>query len=448
MNLEIASDKDKCQTAIDGLVKGIEGTSLKKDFNTLATDPNLIDEVVENLEEIYPNLRKIRLNENGNCWSIGVIISALKLEILGQTNIQLYDLPEKCLQTQEDDVQAGSPSSSINLGKVALSMSKDFVDKGTIIETALKVEIDAINTKKVNIILNNTNVFVFDFESSEKANKMLDWVGINKSGESTPYKYESGREYGWLSASEEAKSPCDIGYDESGGCSYGKHQMAVKTGKLNEFIDWLAKNYSDKSKNEYKGFTEAIINDAKSINSKKGCATCELTIEFQKVCDNMSFIGLAHEFISEKNYKPTYNKIMNMFGELNLFKNLDSKDEEALKEMCYSLGVQHGGAFRIFMMALFKDYTECSEIQILDIKDYDCSPSLSDFPNVNPSETQKTTMKQTANSISMQEYVKRVYAARKLYVKANRNTIKDWENIIRIRYKKEENSIEKTIYNK
>ncbi|WP_337045423.1 hypothetical protein [Emticicia sp. 17c] len=224
--------------------------------------------------------------------------------------------------------------------------------------------------------------------------------------------------------------------------------MAVKTGKLNEFIDWLIKKYPDKSINEYKGFTETIINDAKKNDSKNGCEKCELTTEFQKVCDDNGFISLAHEFISEKNYKPTYNKIMNMFGESSLFKNLNSKDEEALKEMCYSLGVQHGGAFRIFMMALLKDYTGCSENQILDVDDSDCSPSLSDYPKENPSSTQKVTMNQTANSISMQDYVKRVYAARKLYLKANRNSISNWDIIIKNRYKKEENSINKTIYNK
>ena len=50
MILEIASNKDKCQTAIEGLVKNVEGTSLKEDFNTLATEPNLIDGVIDAME--------------------------------------------------------------------------------------------------------------------------------------------------------------------------------------------------------------------------------------------------------------------------------------------------------------------------------------------------------------------------------------------------------------
>jgi len=49
--LKIAAGGSQCQTAIDGLVKDVEGTSLKENFNTLATDPNLIDGVVENIED-------------------------------------------------------------------------------------------------------------------------------------------------------------------------------------------------------------------------------------------------------------------------------------------------------------------------------------------------------------------------------------------------------------
>jgi hypothetical protein len=55
-------------------------------------------------------------------------------------------------------------------------------------------------------------------------------------------------------------------------------------------------------------------------------------------------------------------------------------------------------------------------------------------------------MLKTANSISMSDYIKRVYAARKIYVK---NTgIKGWQNIVKNRYTTEENQIFSIIYNK
>ena len=44
------SNEVTCQTAIEGLVKDVKGTSLKEDFNNLATDPNFIDGVIDAME--------------------------------------------------------------------------------------------------------------------------------------------------------------------------------------------------------------------------------------------------------------------------------------------------------------------------------------------------------------------------------------------------------------
>ncbi len=52
MIVEIAAGGSQCQTAIEGLVKDVEGTSFKEDFNDLATDPNLIDDVINKLDQI------------------------------------------------------------------------------------------------------------------------------------------------------------------------------------------------------------------------------------------------------------------------------------------------------------------------------------------------------------------------------------------------------------
>ncbi|WP_337045424.1 hypothetical protein [Emticicia sp. 17c] len=103
-------------------------------------------------------------------------------------------------------------------------MTKSFIGNEVVLkEKDLYAEGDAGNPKKVNIVLGDTPAMIFEFETKELANKMIDWIGANKKEETKTLKYESGQEYGWLSASEESKNPCDIGYDESGGCSYGKH---------------------------------------------------------------------------------------------------------------------------------------------------------------------------------------------------------------------------------
>ena len=203
-------------------------------------------------------------------------------------------------------------------------------------------------------------------------------------------------------------------------------------------------NYKNELKNDYQEFTKEVINSAKKMDSKNSCTSCELTKAFNKVCSDTKFIDLAHKFIAEKNYKPVYDKIMKLFGNSQLFKDLTLEDEEALKEMCYSLGVQHGGAFKIFEMSLIKDFTGCSESEILDKKNSECSSNK--FPSLKPSNSEKAEILKTANSISMSDYIKRVYAARKIYVK---NTgIKGWQNIVKNRYTTEENQIFSIIYNK
>ncbi|WP_337045426.1 hypothetical protein [Emticicia sp. 17c] len=175
MFVDITAGGAQCQTAIDGLVKDVVGISLKEDFNTLVTDPDLIDELTTDV------LKKIKLNENDKCLSIGVIISALKLEILGQTNLKLYDLPTACVNTTEADVQAETPSSSVNLGKISLSMSKSFIGNGVVLkEKALYAEGDAGNPKKVNIVLGDTPAMIFEFTSQAMADRVLDWMGGGK----------------------------------------------------------------------------------------------------------------------------------------------------------------------------------------------------------------------------------------------------------------------------
>ncbi|OYU92880.1 MAG: hypothetical protein CFE21_22575 [Bacteroidetes bacterium B1(2017)] len=51
MILKITAGGEQCKTAIADLVSGITGTSLTEDFNNLATEPNLIDDFIENIED-------------------------------------------------------------------------------------------------------------------------------------------------------------------------------------------------------------------------------------------------------------------------------------------------------------------------------------------------------------------------------------------------------------
>ena len=249
-------------------------------------------------------------------------------------------------------------------------------------------------------------------------------------------KHSSTREYGWLSASQESgDDACVIGYDFKGGCSYGKHQLAVRTGKFEAYKKYIESNYPNYKSKYADIFTQTDIDEAKQLSSKPTCNDVKngLTKAFKTVCKDPVFIDLAHNTITEQNYKPIYEKINNTFAGTRLFSNLSERDEEALKEMAYSLGVQHGGALRIFHMALINDYTACS----FDIKgeitsdspEYCKGVKTVGFPPKNPKEPQLTQMKQTANNLTMEEYINRVYAARKLYVYALK--IDGWQNILK-----------------
>ena len=55
MILKIAAGGSQCKTAIDGLVKDIEGTSLKEDFNDIVSDGKMIDDVLGAIKDATCN---------------------------------------------------------------------------------------------------------------------------------------------------------------------------------------------------------------------------------------------------------------------------------------------------------------------------------------------------------------------------------------------------------
>jgi len=149
-----------------------------------AEQKSILEDVSDNLEsnlDALANLfdyKRIKLNDNGNCLSISNIISGLRVvPLLNTPNLWFYDLPENCLNTTENNVQANTPSSSINLGTVHLSISTSVKSNGLKLKEPLFAQIDENNPKKVNIMSGDIPVMVFTFEAAAKADKMLAWVG-------------------------------------------------------------------------------------------------------------------------------------------------------------------------------------------------------------------------------------------------------------------------------
>ena len=104
MILEIASDKDKCQTAIEGLVKDVEGTSLKEDFNILAINQSLIDDVIENIDACITGKRTKPLWETDGHYST-VYLVALTLgldENLAKDLAKYAEQPDTYIHSEID----------------------------------------------------------------------------------------------------------------------------------------------------------------------------------------------------------------------------------------------------------------------------------------------------------------------------------------------------------
>jgi outer membrane biosynthesis protein TonB len=145
---------------------------------------------------------------------------------------------------------------------------------------------------------------------------------------------------GALSAKFESSKagPAAIGYDSTGGTSYGTYQLASKVGVVKEFLGYLsnvkpewAKSLSE-SGEPNTGSTKGQFPD-----TWKKIAT-ENPKEFDKI---------QHDFIEKKHYLPTV-KSLSRIGY-----DVDSQPA-AIKDVVWSTAVQHGsgGATSIFKKAI------------------------------------------------------------------------------------------------
>jgi hypothetical protein len=282
------------------------------------------------------------VGDNGDCEEIVKVMNKFKedLQTSGTATVKIQYMP----------FDTNKPLGRISIGDICIdNFSLELLPhdaSGVQVYSSKKDQYDdsAVKISGNSLIFNDyqsptTKTLTLKTDNNDQTILVEKWLfekvffnKVNSNSESNDLKYKSGREYGWLSASQESQNPCDIGYDETGGCSYGKHQMAVRTGKINEFFLWLSVNYKNDLKETYKDITEEAINLAKDASSRNECKNCKFTQVFNKFCNDDKFISLAHKFIAERNYKPVYDKIISNFGDTKLFKNLNSQDEESLRK--------------------------------------------------------------------------------------------------------------------
>lgn len=116
-----------------------------------------------------------------------------------------------------------------------------------------------------------------------------------------------------------------IGWDSTGGTSYGKYQIAAKTGTMDKFMDHLKKTNPE----AFERLSKAGPSDA----GKQGA----FAQEWKKLASEGKLQESEHEFIKKTHYDVGVNKIKD--------KGLQEKigKSKALQEVMWSTSVQHGG---------------------------------------------------------------------------------------------------------
>jgi hypothetical protein len=150
----------------------------------------------------------------------------------------------------------------------------------------------------------------------------------------------AGTSIGALSAKFESnkEGPAAVGYDSTGGTSYGTYQMASKYGVPQKFIGFLSKTHPD--------WAQTLTSAGKAdTGSTKG----DFPDAWKSIAkQNPKEFGEAqHNFIQQESYDPAVKSIGKLGYDVN-------QQPAAIKDVVWSTAVQHGagGATSIFKKAL------------------------------------------------------------------------------------------------
>ena len=157
----------------------------------------------------------------------------------------------------------------------------------------------------------------------------------NKAG-NMPVPEDTG-ELGALSAKYESGGKNDaIGYDSTGGTSYGKYQLSSKAGSMKDFI----KHLKDTGKEDYAKQLEA------SGPMDTGGRGGAMPAKFKELAQNEDFNKAQHEYIKKSHYDAAFKQLTPEMQKA-------VSENRSMQEVLWSTSVQHGptGAKKIFNRA-------------------------------------------------------------------------------------------------
>ncbi|WP_320008918.1 hypothetical protein [Maridesulfovibrio sp.] len=138
-----------------------------------------------------------------------------------------------------------------------------------------------------------------------------------------------------------SKGVAAIGYDRVGGTSYGKYQIASKTGTMDKFIQFL--------KDKAPEIADKLLGAGPADTGSKSGAMPDLW-KLIADADPSGFEKLQHDFIQGSHYDPAAKMILENTG-------IDVNSLPApVREVLWSTSVQHGptGASRLISKAIDK----------------------------------------------------------------------------------------------
>ncbi|MEN6438636.1 MAG: hypothetical protein ABFD97_08635 [Syntrophobacter sp.] len=164
-----------------------------------------------------------------------------------------------------------------------------------------------------------------------------------------PAEYDS--ELGALSRKYESNGdPGIIGQDKTGGYSYGQYQIATRTGTMEAFLVFLAKANPDfAARLDAAGGLKGAIEGTKSFQAA-----------WKDLGKMEEFARVQHAFIQTTHYEPFAANLKQIGLELK-------PRSKALKDVAWSVAVQHGPGNAVFKNALKgRDPSTMSDAEIIE----------------------------------------------------------------------------------
>lgn len=141
-----------------------------------------------------------------------------------------------------------------------------------------------------------------------------------------------------------------IGYDSTGGWSYGTYQIATKTGTMNNYMNYLQQN------------NPQLYDELQSAGGVNGASSGspEFKNKWQQLSSNPEFVKSQHDFIQSTHYDPLVENLNNSGIDL-------SNRSPVVNDVVWSVGVQHGPNSNVIQNALKgRDVSSMSDQEVIN----------------------------------------------------------------------------------